>query len=111
MRRKRVFKRGPLAVLGEAFGALLFTLAVIAVVAVGLVQTAGANRAEGLRLLSESIHRAAIECYTLEGRYPDTVEYIERYYGVIIDRSRYIVHYSVFAPNILPEIAVFDLRG
>jgi hypothetical protein len=111
MSRKSVFKKGPRAVLAEALGVLVFTLFVIIMVVFGLIQTAESNRAEGLRLLDESIRRAVTECYALEGSYPDSIGYIEDNYGVIIDRSRYSVHYSAFADNIMPDINVFDLRG
>jgi hypothetical protein len=111
MAKKTVFKKGPLALLREALGILLFTLAVIAIILTGLAQTAESSRAEGLRLLEESIRRAVAECYALEGRYPDSTEYIEKHYGVIIDKSRYIVHYELFASNIMPDIAVFGRRG
>ena len=111
MGRRTVFRKGPFALLREALGVLLFTLAITVIIVAGLFQTAEANRAEGLRLLDESIRRVVAECYALEGRYPDSVAYIEEHYGVLIDRSRYLVDYSVFASNIMPDIAVFDIRG
>jgi hypothetical protein len=110
MRRKTVFKKGPLGTLAEVAGTALFTLAVVAVVAVGLAQTAESNRAEGLRLLEESIQRAVTQCYALEGRFPDSIGYIEEHYGVIVDRSRFAVNYNAFADNIRPDITVFDIR-
>jgi hypothetical protein len=111
MKKKTVFKKGALAVLGEALLLALFTLAVTVIIAVGLAQTAESNRAEGLRLLDEGIRRAVTECYALEGRYPDHIGYLEEHYGVIIDRTRYAVRYSAFADNIYPDISVTDLRG
>jgi hypothetical protein len=111
MKKRAVFKRGPLAVLREALGAILFTLAIVAMIAAGLVQTAESNRAEGLRLLEESIRRAAVECYALEGSYPESLEYIEEHYGVLVDRNRYFVHYDLPMSNFMPEITVLDLRG
>jgi uncharacterized protein (DUF4213/DUF364 family) len=108
--KKPVFKRGPLALVREAFAAILFTLAVGVIIIAGLVQTAESNRADGLRLLDKSIRRAVVECYAIEGRYPDSVAYLQEHYGIIVDETKYVVHYEVFASNILPYIHVFDIR-
>jgi len=90
---------------------LLFTILVGVMIVIGLVQAEASSRAEGLRLLEESVKRAVVECYALEGRYPESIAHIEQRYGVIIDRSKYNVHYSIFAPNIMPDITVIDKRG
>jgi hypothetical protein len=111
MKRKTVFKKGPLAIFWEALLAVLFTLAVAVIIAVGLAQAAEGSRAEGLRLLEEGIRRAVNESYALEGRYPDSIGYIEEHYGVIIDRGRYAVRYSAVADNIYPDIFVYDIRN
>ena len=111
MKKKSVFKKGPIALVKDALGMVLFTLAMIVMIAIGLSQTEESNRAEGRRLLEESIRRAAVECYALEGYYPESITYIEYNYGLLIDRSKYSVHYSLFASNFFPDIAVYDLRG
>ena len=49
-----------------------------------------------------------VNCYAIEGRYPATLEYVEEYYGLQINRERYDVFYEVFADNIMPEITVLS---
>ena len=66
---------------------------------------AGARR-EGINTLEQNLHRAAVQCYAVEGFYPPDAAYLEENYGVTVDRDRYAVHYEVFASNILPEITV-----
>ena len=44
--------------------------------------------------------------FPAEGCYPPDVAYMQQYYGVQIDESRYLVHYRVFAENLMPEITV-----
>lgn len=88
---------------------VFLTLAIMIMVVFGLRQTEQSSRDEGLRLLEESVQRAAIKCYAIEGSYPESIAYIEEHYGVVIDRTRYAVHYEIFASNLLPDITVIEL--
>ena len=92
-----------------AVAPLLLTIAIIAMVMVGLRQADEANRAEGLRLLEEAIFRAVIHSYAVEGHFPESLDYLSEKYGIFIDTTRFLVHYDVFAVNILPDIRVFAL--
>lgn len=89
--------------------ALVLLLALLLIPALGDMQRAGAAEAE--RLLSESLHRAALTCYAIEGRYPPSLEYLTAHYGLNIDSERYAVHYSVFADNMMPDITVIALTS
>lgn len=74
----------------------------------GLRTADEARGAEGVRVLEDSIRRAAVSCYAIEGRYPDTLLYLEENYGVYVDEEEYAVFYEVFATNIMPEITVIE---
>ena len=63
---------------------------------------------KGARTLKESIQRATVECYAIEGRYPPSVRYLEENYGIKIDRTRFNVFYEGFASNIIPDITVVE---
>lgn len=76
----------------------------------GLSVTDRASRSEGIRVLRESIERAVITCYALEGSYPGDITYIEENYGVRIDRTKYEVRYNIFASNIMPDIEIIPLK-
>lgn len=56
--------------------------------------------------LRKSIDKAVINCYAIEGAYPESLEYIEENYGVVIDRDKFIVIYEVLGPNVLPNVIV-----
>ena len=58
--------------------------------------------------LEDAVKKAVISCYAIEGRYPPTLEYMEEYYGLQINKERYAVFYEVFADNIMPEITVTE---
>ena len=71
-------------------------------------KTDESNNAEGLRILEDSLHRAVVMNYAIEGRYPQSLDHIVRNFGIHIDETRFIVHYTIFASNILPTITVIE---
>ena len=103
----QVKKRFPLA----ALISLLLIAVVLAVVVVGVRGAAEANRGEAMRTLEDSLNRAAISCYAIEGAYPPTLDYLSENYGVYIDEESFIVHYEIFASNIMPDITVQPVEG
>ena len=111
MIRKSIYRKGALDILRSAVVPILFTAVVMGMIAFGLRRTEESSRAEGLRILEESVRRAVVISYAVEGRYPDSVASIERDYGIHIDKSKYLVHYSIFASNLMPDVAVIELAG
>ena len=109
--KKGIFRKSAWDVLRPALVPILFTLAVMGMIVIGLRQTRESSKSEGFRILQESIHRAVIINYVVEGRYPESIAYIEEKYGIYIDRTKYVVHYNIFASNIMPDITVIELTG
>jgi len=109
--RKSIFRKSAWDFLRSAIVPVLFTLAVVGMIIYGLRQTEASSRSEGFRILEESIRRAVILNYAVEGRYPESIDYIENRYGIFIDKTKYKVHYDIFASNIMPDIAVIELTG
>ena len=64
----------------------------------------------GQEVLTSAIDQAIVTCYAIEGRYPESLEYLEEHYGITIDSKQYYVSYSVFASNQKPTFKV-SLRG
>jgi len=108
-KQTNIYKKSAWDFLRSAILPVIFTVAIMAMIVFGLNQTESSSSAEGLRILEDSIRRAVVMCYAIEGRYPESIEYIEANFGIFIDRTRYVVHYSVFASNMLPEITVIPL--
>jgi len=91
-------------------GALVFAAIAVWVV-LGLRQAAESSDREGLRLAEQSIRRAAVSCYAVEGAYPATYEQLKEWSGIQVDEERYAVFYEIFASNIMPDITVVERRG
>jgi len=107
--QKSIYRKGVLDFLRAAVLPVLFTFSVILFIVMALHRTEIASRDEGLRILEDSLRRAVVMNYAIDGRYPESVEYIEEKFGIHIDRTRFVVHYSIFAPNIFPEIRIIQL--
>ncbi len=60
------------------------------------------------QMIEDNLTRSVVQCYTLEGAYPQSLEYLIENYGFYYD-DKYAVHYQHIGANILPEIAVFTL--
>ena len=60
---------------------------------------------ESLSITETNIRRAVMSCYAEEGRYPESIEYLKENYGLYISDD-FIVDYSIFADNIMPQIFV-----
>lgn len=89
---------------GLSITILLFIIAVIASV-IGLNKADNSISQEECDLLRESMYSAAINCYAVNGRYPEYEELMTDY-GIVIDTENYSVYYSSFASNIIPDIRV-----
>jgi len=87
---------------------IIFFSCILVFIIVAIRQTEIRRNAEGIRLTEESIQRAVISCYALEGRYPQDLQYIRENYGVSIDEEKFFVAYEVFASNLMPEITVIE---
>ena len=72
---------------------------------------AGKSENEGMHLTEESIRRAAVQCYALEGVYPSDFEYLKEHYAVRPDESKYIIYYTYTASNLMPEIDVLSANA
>ena len=64
------------------------------------------HEAEDQRQLEEALRRGCVACYAAEGGYPPNLDYLKEHYGVQVDDARYVVIYSVFADNLMPDITV-----
>lgn len=81
-------------------------LAVLLFFAAALNSLDSGRGEEDMRRLEDALRQGCVACYAIEGVYPPDLEYLEEHYGVQIDRDRYLVHYDIFAENLMPNITV-----
>ena len=111
MKHGSIYRKGFIDILRVIVGPIIFSIIIIGIILYGLQQTAVSSSAEGLRVLEDSIRRAVVTAYAVEGRFPGSISHVEENYGIFIDRTRYIVHYRPTAVNMMPEIAVFEINS
>ena len=77
-----------------------------------LITGALGNRAgrESLSLAEQSIRRAAVQCYALEGAYPEDLSYLKEHYGIQWDEKQFLVNFEAVGQNLPPDITVIP-RG
>jgi len=109
MKAHNIYRKNPFDFLLAALLPLLFTVVIVMMVVIGINRTDEATSAEGKRILEESLQRAVVISYAIEGRYPSSIEVIEENFGIHIDKTKFIVHYTIFASNIFPTITVIAI--
>ena len=87
---------------------LIIFAALVVVLLKGLDYFSTINQAQSLELLEQSVHRATVQCYAVEGVYPSDLAYLEENYGIVYDKDKYGVEYGCYASNIMPTIVVYE---
>lgn len=57
--------------------------------------------------IEKIIDKALVQCYALEGRYPEDITYIESY-GVIFSPDKYYYYYEWYGGNLKPTVKVIE---
>ena len=83
-------------------------LAAVYILLVSAGSVSERQQAESLKQMEDTIYKAVLNCYAIEGSYPATIDYVEQHYGLQIDHDRYDVFYEIFAENVMPEITVIE---
>lgn len=92
------------------FQCLLF-LFVIGIVYFGIIESEQSTQEESTTQIEEALNKAITQCYSVEGEYPETLEYLLENYQVYIDEDKYIVHYVYEASNLRPDILIMRKDG
>lgn len=53
-----------------------------------------------------TVMNGAVLCYSIEGEYPPSLDYLKENYGIKYDSDKYVVNYSYFGANIRPTVIV-----
>ena len=60
--------------------------------------------------LQRAIRRSAVQCYALEGFYPESLDYLKEHYGISWNEKKYVVDYEIMGSNLMPDIHIFPLK-
>ena len=87
------------------------TLILLGLVIYAVQGTQEQMASEALRMTGESVRRATVQCYALEGAYAIDLQYLMDNYGIRPDTSHFVVHYMFLGDNLLPDITVLPLNN
>ena len=60
--------------------------------------------------LEKALKRGILQCYALEGRYPDTLHHLLDNYGIVYNQNLFEVKYEAIASNIIPNVTVIEKK-
>lgn len=75
----------------------------------GLQQLNTTSERERLRSVEQAVLKATVQCYAVEGQYPQNLAYLQENYGLVLDTEKYIIQYDIFASNIMPTVLVLPM--
>lgn len=58
--------------------------------------------------LENAIMRNITYCYTIEGTYPESLDYLKEHYGLTYNEDLFYVDYRVSGSNILPDVTIIE---
>ena len=62
---------------------------------------------EEKRRIESTIQELSLKCYSIEGRYPETINYLKENYGLLVNEEDYAIIYYYEGDNLQPRIEVF----
>lgn len=92
--------------IGSALTVLVAVLIIIWFIS-GFSGLSKSNSSNQLAETESAIKKSASLCYSIEGRYPQDIQYLEDNYGLFLNSEKYIVEYETVAENVAPSIKVF----
>lgn len=82
-------------------------LLVIGVLLMGFNNAFSVVNDSDLSRVKQNIKDGIVECYAIEGKYPESIEYLKNNYGVYFNDESYQIHYRYLGLNMMPEFDVF----
>lgn len=67
--------------------------------------------AQEIQTLEQAVNRGIVHCYSMEGSYPASLQYLKDHYGLTYDDERFFVDYQTLGSNIMPDVTIIDRRG
>ena len=84
------------------FGAVLLWLLL------GLSRAGTVSAEQQLKAVKQSVTNGVVLCYSVEGYYPESIQYLKDNYGVDYDETKYLVHYRYVSGDIPPTVMVYE---
>jgi len=74
----------------------------------GISSLSDSTRKRQRESLEKAIMRSITYCYTVEGAYPESLDYLKDNYGLFYDEDLFFVDYRISGSNILPDVTIIE---
>lgn len=88
-------------------GKVLFLFCIIAMIWIGVQQAEEYSQNEDLQRINDTIVGLSLKCYSIEGQYPQDIQYLKENYGLLVNEDDYHILYHYEGDNIKPTIHVY----
>ncbi|MBE6019270.1 MAG: hypothetical protein E7230_02890 [Clostridiales bacterium] len=90
---------------------LIVTIVISAVILIAAVfvwahKAIADSMEEQVEAIRDTVSRRALQCYVIEGAYPESLDYLVENYGLAVNTEDYKIVYIPYAENIPPEVKV-----
>ena len=95
-------------------GFIIPTLVIVFIVVIfyiGVSQISQSTAKKQEDSLYTAIERDIVQCYSIEGIYPPSLEYLEEHYALVYDKNVFFVDYRPVASNIYPDVTIMRIKG
>ncbi len=88
--------------------AVLLFLTLLFAFSGGISSVSDKNHEAQTETLQKAISRGITHCYATEGHYPESLEYLQKKYGITYDKEQYFIDYQVLGKNIYPDVTIIE---
>ena len=60
--------------------------------------------------IEDTIMERALQCYVIEGAYPESLQYLQDNSGLAVNSEDYLIVYTPYADNMPPEVRVISRK-
>ena len=107
MAKRFVSKKNDFSLVKSILLPLAGFVAIVALFNSGLSGLSQKTAYEQLESTRQAVRNATVQCYSLEGQYPPSIQYLKEHYGLQVDTEKYIIDYQQNEMgNMMPAITV-----
>lgn len=87
---------------------ILIFVSILVCLVLGFNNLNNAQNTEDFKRVEANLASSIIACYSIEGSYPESLEYLRNNYGLYFNEDLYQIHYRFLGDNLMPEFKVFN---
>ncbi len=91
------------------WGSLIMFAIVVAIFIAGTDSLSSGSNRRQKESLENAINRDVVYCYATTGKYPESLDYIRKNYGLYYNEDLFFVDYQIRGSNLFPDVTIIEL--